>query len=126
AAVGGAGGGPGELRRSDQGRIGAAKALAKLQIRIRHARLCVSPRNLAPYRSTDGKAGLGYGMAFERAANDPTAAPTEMMPRFAFRNERNDSDAISTASISCVTDGSGEIGITKAKRYQCVYQKPYQ
>jgi hypothetical protein len=51
-------------------------------------------------------------MAFERAANDPTAAPTEMMPRFAFRNERNDSDAISTAAISCVTHGSGEIGIT--------------
>src|SRR5215467_13859976 len=46
-------------------------------------------------------------MAFERAANDPTAAPTEMMPRFAFRNERNDSDAISTAAISCVTHGSG-------------------
>jgi hypothetical protein len=60
------------------------------------------------------------------ADNDRTAAPTEMMPRFAFRNERNDSDAISTAAISCVTHGSGEIGITKAKRYQCVYQKPYQ
>ena len=117
---------PGDVRRSDPGRIFAAKPLAKLQIRIRHARLCVSPRNLAAYRSTDGKAGLGYGMAFERAANDPTAAPTEMMPRFAFRNERNDSDAISTAAISCVTHGSGEIGITKAKRYQCVYQKPYQ
>src|SRR5262249_30724741 len=107
----------------DPGRIFAAKPLAKLQIRIRYARLCVSPRNLAAYRSTDGKAGLGYGMAFERAANDPTAAPT-MMPRFAFRNERNDSDAISTAAISCVTHGSGEIGITKAKRYQCVYQNP--
>ena len=40
---------PGDVRRSDPGRIFAAKPLAKLQIRIRHARLCVSPRNLAPY-----------------------------------------------------------------------------
>src|SRR5262252_4246718 len=116
---------PGDVRRTDPGRIFAAQPLAKLQIRIRHARLRVSPRNLAAYRSTDGKAGLGYGMAFERAANDRTAAPTEMMPRFAFRNERNDSDAISTAAISCGTHRSGEIGITKAKRYH-VYQKPYQ
>src|SRR5262249_58585208 len=62
--------------------IFATKPLAKLQIRIRHARLRVSPRNLAAYRSTDGEAGLGYGMVFERAANDRTAAaPTEMMPR---------------------------------------------
>src|SRR5262249_15226473 len=79
---------PGDVRRSDQGRIFATKPLAKLQIRIRHARLCVSPRNLAAYRSTDGKAGLGYGMAYEGAVNDRSAAPTEMMPRFAFRNER--------------------------------------
>src|SRR5215813_11771232 len=59
-------------------------------------------------RVNNGKAGLGYGMAFERAAHDPTAAPTEMMPRFAFRNERNDSDAISTAAISCVTHAAGK------------------
>src|SRR5215471_4145922 len=74
---------PGDVRRFDPGRIFAAKPLAKLPIRIRHARLCVSPRNLAPYRSTDGEAGLGYDMVFERAANARTAAPTEMMPRLA-------------------------------------------
>src|SRR5262249_44249473 len=78
---------PGDVRRFDPGRIFAAKPLAKLPIRIRHPRLCVSPRNLAPYRSTDGEAGLGYGMVLERAASarsaDGTAAPTAMTPRLA-------------------------------------------
>src|SRR5262249_39004582 len=69
--------------RSDPGRIFAAKPLAKLQIRIRHARLRVSPRNLAAYRSTDGEAGLGYGVVYEGAARDLNAAPTEMMTRLA-------------------------------------------
>src|SRR5262249_949590 len=37
--------------------------------------------NLAPYRSTDGEAGLGYGMAFERAIDELNVTPTEMIPR---------------------------------------------
>src|SRR5262249_57822497 len=78
---------PGDVRRSDPGRLFAAKPLAKLQIRIRHARLCVSPRNLAAYRSTDGEAGLGYDLVYEGAVSDLNAAPTEMMPRLALGGE---------------------------------------
>src|SRR5262249_3106823 len=79
----------------------------------RHARLCVSPRNLAPYRSTDGEAGLGYDMVFESAASartaDRTAAPTAMMPRLAEISAMalagSPADFGTTTSASCKTDG---------------------
>src|SRR5262250_1957718 len=99
---------PGDVRRSDQGRISAAKPLAKLQIRIRHARLCVSPRNLAAYRSTDGEAGLGYDVVYEGAVNVLNAAPTEMMPRLEIGGmalARSPADFGTTTSASCKTDG---------------------
>src|SRR5262249_42928353 len=98
----------GDVCRSDPGRIFAAEPLAKLQIRIRHARLRVSPRNLATYRSTDGAAGLGYDMVFERAANDPTAVATEMMSRLEMSGMAlagSPADFGTTTSVSCKTRG---------------------
>jgi hypothetical protein len=51
------------------------------KLRLHAARLCVSPRNLATYRSWLGRSWIRHG--FRTAANDPNAAPTEMMPRLA-------------------------------------------